>query len=65
MNKILIYFILIFTCIILFLLYNKTHNESFNSFDNNNIPTFIKNYQNINFNEPPNYKNQMHSYSLL
>ncbi len=63
MNKILIYIILILICIALFFIYNKygrkMYGEQFNSFDNGgNIPNFVKNYQNIDFNKPPNYTNE-------
>jgi hypothetical protein len=68
----IIYISIIIICIILFLIYfniyvntkkdKKNNKENFFpwDFDKNseNKPVFVKNYENINFTQPPNYKNE-------
>jgi len=47
--------ILICTFIFLFIIY-KNSNENYRSFDDNNKPDFVTNYENIDFKKEPDYK---------
>lgn len=63
----IIFFFIIIICIIIFGIYfsnsfknndKKNNDESFTTWDSGIKPNFVTNYENINFNVKPNYKNE-------
>jgi hypothetical protein len=57
MTNLTLYLIAILICIFIFLtVIYKNYNEPYKEFDDNNKPEFVVNYENIDFNNEPNYK---------
>lgn len=58
-SNLIIYIVIVIICIIIFIFYYRNKNsikENLWTFDDNNKPNFVKNYENIDFQKEPNYK---------